>query len=280
MKKKSTERADYFVTQELGGIELLDASYHKQNFSRHSHEGYTVGVIEEGAQRFFRTGDNHVAPQHSIILINADEVHSGQSATDNGWSYRAMYPVPELFESISRELGLDHGAPYFPEAVVYDEHMANMLRLGFTTLNTSNNRLLRETLIYSMLIKLVARHSKTKSAHQLNVAATPQMLLVKQCLDDQPQMDVSLVELANLVNLSPCYLLRQFQRHFGLPPHTYQIQLRLRLAKQLLSKGQALLDVALECGFHDQSHFSRHFKKMLGVTPGHFAKAVGSNIVQ
>ncbi|MCL1125581.1 helix-turn-helix transcriptional regulator [Shewanella surugensis] len=279
MKKNNIERADYHFTEELGGIERLDASYHKQNFSRHSHEGYTVGVIEEGAQRFFRTGNNHIAPQHSIILINADEVHSGQSATENGWSYRAMYPVPALFESISRELGLNHGAPYFPEAVVYDEHMANMLRLGFTTLNTSDNRLLRETLIYSMLIKLVARHSKARPDNRLNVAATPQMLLVKQFLDDQPQVDVSLVELANLVNLSPCYLLRQFQRHFGLPPHTYQIQLRLRLAKQLISQGSSLLDVALECGFHDQSHFSRHFKKTLGVTPGNFAKAIG-NIIQ
>ncbi|WP_298775546.1 AraC family transcriptional regulator [uncultured Shewanella sp.] len=278
--KKSKERADYHVTQELGGIELLNASYHKQNFSRHSHEGYTVGVIEEGAQRFFRTGGDHIAPQHSIILINADEVHSGQSATEFGWSYRAMYPVPALFESISRELGLNQGAPYFPEAVVYDEYMANMLRLGFTTLNHSNNRLLRETLIYSLLIKLVARHSKTRPSERLNVAATPQMLLVKQFLDDQPKVDVSLVELANLVNLSPCYLLRQFQRHFGLPPHTYQIQLRLRLAKQLIRMGDSLLNVALECGFHDQSHFSRHFKKTLGVTPGNFAKAVGGNIVQ
>ncbi|MCL1125000.1 helix-turn-helix transcriptional regulator [Shewanella surugensis] len=167
---------------------------------------------------------------------------------------------------------------HFTEAVVYDEHMANMLQLGFTTLSTSGNRLLRETLIYSILIKLVARHSKVRPENPFSVAATPQMLLVKQFLDAQPQANVSLVELANLVNLNPCYLLRQFQRHFGLPPHTYQIQLRLRLAKQLISQGASLLDVALECGFHDQSHFSRHFKKTLGVTPGKYAKAIGNII--
>ena len=84
------EFADFQIAKELGGLELLDASYNKQNFSRHSHEGFTVGVIEQGAQRFFRTGGNHIAPQDSIILVNAEEVHNGHSATDYGWSYKAM----------------------------------------------------------------------------------------------------------------------------------------------------------------------------------------------
>ncbi len=67
-QRKNSEKAEFTLAQELGGIELLDASYQKQNFSRHSHEGYTVGVIETGAQKFFRTGSNHLAPQNSIIL--------------------------------------------------------------------------------------------------------------------------------------------------------------------------------------------------------------------
>ena len=56
MNTASQEQACYRRTEELGGLELLDASYHRQNFSRHTHEGYTLGVIETGAQRFFRTG--------------------------------------------------------------------------------------------------------------------------------------------------------------------------------------------------------------------------------
>lgn len=56
MKKNSKEIAHFQIASELGGLELLDAKYETQNFSRHSHEGYTIGVIEKGAQRFFRTG--------------------------------------------------------------------------------------------------------------------------------------------------------------------------------------------------------------------------------
>ena len=229
------ERADYQYASELGGIELLDANYHKQNFSRHSHEGYTVGVIESGAQRFFRTGNNHVAPQHSIILVNADEVHNGCSATEDGWAYRAMYPLPALFENISKELGLDQGAPYFPQAVVHDKQLAQMLRLTFTTLNESDNRLLRETLIYSLMVKLVARHGKNKLVKTQSQVDKKHLFLVKQFLDDHPEADISLQELANLAGISACHLLRQFQYYFGLPPHTYQIQSRLRLAKKVNS---------------------------------------------
>ncbi|PFG58372.1 AraC-like protein [Vibrio sp. ES.051] len=52
MKEKNKEIATFKIAQELGGLELLDAKYEKQNFSRHSHEGYTIGVIEKGAQQY------------------------------------------------------------------------------------------------------------------------------------------------------------------------------------------------------------------------------------
>ncbi|UXI03809.1 AraC family transcriptional regulator [Photobacterium sp. TY1-4] len=273
----SREQATYRVAEELGGIELLNAQYHRQNFSRHSHEGYTVGVIENGAQKFYRTGGNHVAPQHSIILVNADEIHNGHSATEGGWSYQAMYPLPEQFEVISRELasGTSHsGAPYFPSPVVNDPELAGQLRLVFKTFENSTNRLLRETLLYSVLTKLMCKHGRRPCLPDDPAKAQRQVNLVKEFLDDFPCADVSLQELANLASFSPYHLVRAFQKAFGLPPHSYQIQARLRLAKRLIRQGHALSDAAQEAGFHDQSHFHRHFKKAMGITPGQFAKQV------
>ncbi len=172
MKKNSKEVAHFQIASELGGLELLDAKYEKQNFSRHSHEGYTIGVIEKGAQRFFRTGGNHIAPQDSIILVNADEVHNGHSATEGGWEYKAMYPVPEQFQRLSEELNAPNIAiPYFPQPVVYDPELAMQLRLVFDTLANSDNRLLRETLVYGTLIKLAAKHSTHRISPQNNPAA-------------------------------------------------------------------------------------------------------------
>lgn len=212
MKKNCKEVAHFQIASELGGLELLDAKYEKQNFSRHSHEGYTIGVIEKGAQRFFRTGGNHIAPQDSIILVNADEVHNGHSATEGGWEYKAMYPVPEQFQRLSEELNAPNIAiPYFPQPVVYDPELAMQLRLVFDTLANSDNRLLRETLVYGTLIKLAAKHSTHRISPQNNPAAQRQLTLVKEFLDDFPQADVSLEELARLGGISPFHLVREFQ---------------------------------------------------------------------
>jgi len=272
-EKIKKERAEYQVAEELGGLEILDADYEKQTFSRHSHEGYTIGVIERGAQHFYRTGGNHTAPQDSIILINADDIHSGHSATDGGWGYKAMYPLPEQLESLSRELSCGQvGAPYFAEPVVYDPELANQLRLVFTMLEQSDNRLLRETLVYGVLVKLMCKHSKMRYTDGAISKAQKPLYLIKEFLDDFPQADVSLEDLSRLSHLSAYHLVRSFQKAFGLPPHSYQIQSRLRMARKLLKQGHTLSDTAQETGFHDQSHLHRHFKKAMGITPGQYLK--------
>lgn len=273
--KCSKERADYKIVDELGGLEVLDAKFENQHFSRHSHEGFTIGVIENGAQCFYRTGGNHIAPRNTIILVNADEVHNGHSAVEGGWAYRAMYPLPNQLAQITKDLYLPkYGSPYFPNAVVSDPELANQLRLVFNSLEDSGNRLFKESLISSTLIKLMAKHGSSELRFNLNAKPQKQLHLVKEFLDDFPQADISLTDLAKLASISPYHLTRAFHKQFGLPPHAYQIQSRLRLARKLLQQGHTILDSAQESGFHDQSHFHRHFKKANGYTPGQFIKSL------
>ncbi|GAA0684911.1 AraC family transcriptional regulator [Marinobacterium maritimum] len=270
---KPREQAEYKTVDELGGLEYLRAQYHRQTFSRHTHEGYCFGVITTGAQRFLRNGARHLAPQNSIILVNHDEVHDGHSATENGWAYQAIYPLSEQLAQVQREAGLPvKGSIYFPSPVVEDPELAGLFRLAFNHLDTSDNRLLRETLVYNTLLKLIQRHASIRPELQNPSAARARMELVRQFLDDQPEADISLEDLSRLSGVSVFHLIRQFQDCFGLPPHAYQIQARIRLAKRLIRAGESLAGTAVQAGFHDQSHLSRHFKKALGVTPGQFAR--------
>lgn len=266
------EEARYRQHNELGGIEMLEASYFKQHFSRHSHEGYTFGVIETGAQRFYRTGANNVAPAGSIILINADDIHNGHAATEGGWSYKALYPLPEQFAQISQELGNKNAAPYFPEPVIDDPELARQFQLVYQTLVHSDNQLLRETLIYATLVKLMTRHAKSRPVRAPLTRVNNKLLLVKEFLDEYPETNVSLTELAELSALNPCYLVRAFQQTFGLAPHAYQIQSRLRHAKNRIKQGNRIIDIAQDLGFYDQSHLHRHFKRAMGITPGQYAQ--------
>lgn len=277
---KPAEQAIYHHAQELGGLELLTACYQEQSFSRHTHEGYTVGVIEAGAQQFYRTGGTHIAPLHSIILVNADQVHTGCAASQGGWSYRAIYPSPEQFSHTDTNSGLcPMGAPYFPNAVVEDPAMASMLKHCFSVLECSDNKLLRESLLISCLQKLVERHSlSSMQSNERQPSAKAQLLQAKQLLDDTPELNIGLEALARLAGLSQYHFIRQFQRHFELSPHAYQIQARLRKAKGLIHQGNSLSSSAHAAGFYDQSHFHRHFKAAMGVTPGRFAKQIRKNL--
>ncbi len=160
---------------DLGGLEVLQATYRRQTFSRHSHEGFCVGVIDDGAQRFYRTGGEHVAPLGSIILVNADDIHTGSSATEEGWSYQAMYPTPELLAFLSRDLKTGAGAtPYFPNPVVHDVGLAGQLRMAFSLLRSDENRLMKETMVFSALTWLMLRHGKSRiDPHAAEPGAKP-----------------------------------------------------------------------------------------------------------
>ncbi|MDA7746461.1 AraC family transcriptional regulator [Psychromonas sp.] len=270
---KCKESADFEIANAFDGIEVVNANYIKQNFSKHVHEGYTIGVIEYGAQRFYRSGASHIAGQSSIILVNADDVHNGESATPNGWGYKAMYPTPEHFAQVSTDLysGKDL-TPYFRSAVIEDRQLAEQLRLIFSQVEINSSQLLMETLIYATLMSLTLRHSSHLSLPKESSGSRDKLLLAKEFLDSYPEEDISLIKLAAIADLSQFHFVRQFKKHFNLAPHSYQIQMRLKKAKALLKQGITLSQVSTMCGFYDQSHFTHHFKKALGTTPSRFQK--------
>ncbi len=270
---KQKNQVVYSRAGDLGGLELLQASYKDQTFSRHVHEGYCINVIDSGAQQFYRTGANHIAPQNSIVLVNADEVHDGSTATEHGWSYHAMYPTPELLANISVELeGQKNDAPWFPQAVVTHTDTVNKLRNLFTLLEQSSNLLERETNYLSTMTELIARHG-TKNKTLTKLGNEPHAVKrMRDYLDDNFADSISMKALADSAELSPFYLARLFNKAVGLPPHAYQIQRRVLRAKQLIQQNMKLSDVAVDCGFSDQSHLSRHFKRSLGIAPGAYQR--------
>jgi AraC family transcriptional regulator len=96
--------------------------------------------------------------------------------------------------------------------------------------------------------------------------------LMKQRLAEPLTLD----ELAEAAGLSPFHFARQFKTATGHPPHDYLIRLRVDRAQELIrqnGRNWNLAAIANESGFADQSHMARHFRRVLGVTPGAFAEA-------
>jgi AraC-like DNA-binding protein len=77
--------------------------------------------------------------------------------------------------------------------------------------------------------------------------------------------------IARAVAMSKCHLVHLFHKEVGLPPHGYQIQLRVAHARRLVASGTPIAEVASLTGFADQSHLTRLFKRIVGVPPGQYA---------
>jgi transcriptional regulator GlxA family with amidase domain len=98
---------------------------------------------------------------------------------------------------------------------------------------------------------------------------------VKDWLEAHSEQNVSIHSLAGLARLSPYYLARVFHKEVGMPPHKYQMMVRVHRARKLLMSGEPISQVASRTGFCDQSHLNRCFKRTLGITPWEYARPGG-----
>ena len=273
------EKAKFWCDRSLGNLELLRATYIEHTFARHTHEGYAIGVIEAGIEGFRYQGEKHAAPPGSIIIVHPGEVHTGYAVTKSGWTYRMFYPEAYLLQTAASEIAdRFQPLPYFP-AIIQDKQLAARLRCLHLCLEGSACKLEKESLFLGTFAQLIGKYAQTPPPVKPVNPEASAVRLVQEYLTANYAANTSLEQLSNLVNLKPLRLLRVFRKALGLPPHAYLVQVRLTQAKKLLAMGMPIVEVAAETGFSDQSHLHRHFKRIVGVTPGQYIRGFEPKII-
>ncbi len=268
-----SEQVKFWRDPRYCNLELLHAYYITQNFSRHIHDTYAIGVIQEGAEGFTYRGASHIAPAGSIVMINPGEVHTGHAATEAGWKYRMLYPDVSLLQQAAAEAGYGVGIiPFFPKAVIQDDQTTALILKLHLALESNLSRLEQDSRMLWTMAQLVSRHAEKHSTPPPTAVESQPLQRVREYLETHYTDNPSLEELAAIAHLSPFYLLRSFRKRFGLPPHEYLNQVRFWQARRLLGEGRAIAEVAQLTGFSDQSHLTRQFKRILGVTPGQYQR--------
>jgi len=276
-KTPANTDVQFWRDPDLPGVEVRYSSYCEEAFRKHTHDAYSIGLIETGRTSFFLEGTMHDAVAGQIALINPGAVHACNPDLELGWTYRMFYVDSSWLESVAAELfGRETGAPAFPSPVVDDQDLLAHWRTLFLAITEGAGRLEKETLLVQGLTDLISRHAELGDAHQPATDADA-VRLVKEHLAANLAEKVSLDALSEVAHLSRYHLLRVFQDAVGLPPHAYQNQLRVDLGKLLLTGGTSISQAAVEAGFVDQSHFSRVFKQHTGATPRQYQKAADSN---
>lgn len=260
------DRAQFRQFEELPGVELYQAHISRYAFEPHTHEAFGIGTIESGAQRFRYRGAQYTAPTHSLVMMNPDELHTGESACEEGWRYQMIYIQPDDMRQLTGD-----GGWWFSEALRTDSRLALPLSRTLAALWQADSPLARQSLLADVLAQLrplarMAERGKEEKGHRFDQ--------VRDYLRDNLAEPVRLEELAALASLSPWHFLRAFRAHFHVTPHQMLMAYRLYEAKQLLARGLSAASVAASVGLSDQAHLTRAFAQRYGITPVRYQKQV------
>lgn len=277
MQAAGEERVDFRILPQLHNLEWLHATYVHHSFAKHMHDGYAIGVIERGALAFSYRGEHVVAPAGHINLVIPGEAHDGAAASDEGWTYRMFYLAPELLEQAVYEIsGKTKKMPFFAAGTVQDDELACFIRRFHRQLETAALPFMeQESLLLTLLTEFIVRHGQERFVSRGIGKENQTVSRAREYIEDRYTQNISLKSLSEHCRLSPFHLIRVFKNDMGVPPHVYLKQIRIKRAKELLARGFSPAFAAQETGFTDQSHFSKQFKQVTGITPGKY-----SNIVQ
>jgi AraC-like DNA-binding protein len=269
MSNCTRQNTKFWLIPEFDNLELFRAKVIHYNYARHSHSSYSIGIIEAGVGGNHYQGTTYLAPPKSVIFMNPEEAHTGYSAEELPLTYRMLYPSIDLIHQIASEVEIS-GSPYFKDAVVQNESLARNVLSLHTVLEQSQDRLEQQSLLVEVLSAILLHYADTEiRSIRLNKEHYA-VRLIKEYLHDNFRANISLEQLVEITNLNRSYLIRVFRQAVGMPPYTYLNQIRVEKAKQFLGQGISVADVAIAVGMSDQSHLTRHFKRILGITPGHY----------
>jgi AraC-like DNA-binding protein len=251
----------------LPSIELHAGTAYTHSHPPHWHDEYFLTVITAGEGVFRFRGAEHHSPAGTLVLVVPGEVHSHGSGPV-GRSFRSLHAGSALVAGLVPEVPAG-----LRSIAIGDPMLARKFLSLHRLLEGDGGVALKESRLLAFFLELSGRVPETlpRPLPRREQAAVRR---ARELLDESCSPHVSLRDLASLAGLSPFHFHRVFRNQVGLPPHAYHLRRRLVRARELLGSGHfvSVADVAAATGFADQSHLTRHFKRVLGLPPAAFAR--------
>lgn len=245
-----------------GVAEVLHATFTDHAYPAHTHDTWTLLLVDDGAVAFDLDRHRHGATRSLVTLLPPHVPHDGRAATPAGFRKRVLYLDAGL-------LGGDLAGRAVDRPGLRDPALRDRISRLHAALVAPDDAL-----------EAQSRLALVRDRLRQHLAGTPGPVAVRDpgladrlraLLDASVPAGLSLAEAADRLGASPAYLVRAFTGAYGLPPHRYLTGRRVDLARRLLLDGVPPAEVAAAAGFHDQSHLGRHFRRMLGTTPARYA---------
>jgi len=246
-----------------------------ESLPKHCHEEYQIYIDGGLSREFFYRGTYYSAPSQSLGILYPGEVHSVCDLEERQVPVllRLLYIPPDFFKESAAEVavGKTH-LLFFPDPFIHDPTLIQLVLKCFSSLSGKASSLEKESLLLTMSTQLISHYANIPKARKPVRRELKPVQRVRDYLREHYAEDITLTDLAQVAHLSPYHLNRVFHAEVGMPPHKYQTQIRVSHASKLLARGMPIAEVAAETGFTDQSHFTRHFRRLMQVTPGRYCR--------
>jgi AraC-like DNA-binding protein len=248
---------------EVPGIhEVFHARFVDHAYPAHTHDAWTVFTVDEGSIAYDLERRRRGVTGSKVTLLPPHVAHDGRPAAAAGYRKRVLYVGTEVL-----------GEHLIGSAVDEPDVMDTSLVRGFRSLHRAlgdPGDALEAESIFAVVAARLGRHLGDRRADDEGSPGGSVAAELRDLLDVRLFQGVTLAEAGRILEVSPAHLVRSFTTRFGISPHRYLVGCRIESARRRLLEGQPVAQVAADVGFHDQAHFTRHFKRHVGTTPGNY----------
>jgi len=245
-----------------GVREVLHARFEDHAYPPHTHDTWTLFIVDEGSIRYDLDRHEHGAEPSTVGLLPPSVVHDGRVGRTGGYRKRVIYLEPDVLGDSLIGRAVDRPA-------ILDPGLRSRVSAVHDALGCVDDAFEAETRLAFVIERIRRAYGSIDRAAPVRAGDLADAL--RAYLDRRATETVTMAEASAAVQASPTQLARAFVAAFGITPHQYLLGRRLDLARDRILDGQPLAAVAAEVGFFDQAHLTRRFKRFLGVTPGRFA---------
>ena len=237
-----------------------------QKFPNHFHDYYVIGFIENGKRHLSCKNKQYTIEMGDLVLFNPSDNHTCEQIDGRTLDYRCINIQKDVMRKVAFEITGKEYVPYFIENVLFHNELVSSLRELHLMVMQEEMEFKKEELFLFIIEQLIFEYSDAVLAGTTQETNT-EIKTVCDFLENNYMKNITLNDLSDLIGLNKYYLVHSFTKQKGISPYSYLETIRIGKAKNFLEKGIAPIDVALQTGFTDQSHFTNFFKKLIGLTP-------------
>ncbi len=253
----------------LPWVEMRLANQSSACYQAHAHDEFSFGVIDAGRASYRNRQQQHETHASMLVTINPGDIHAC-NPEKGVWSYRMLFIDTGWLGQLQTEMFGPSAEDYCPFRNDFQTETAcyqGFDQLYQRLLDGSQPLAAESELIEFICPLLEGKPITLNERHK----CLPELDRISELIRDRLEDNLTLEELSEVSGFSRYQLIRLFRKHYGLPPHAWQLDQRIRRARQLLKQSNASLgEIAQQLGFADQAHFQRHFRQRTALTPGQF----------